>query len=173
MVEINTPRLRLVALTLEQLKQSLHSPQDLERELGFAIAPIDPAGGVQRAIHIKISKMEQAAESHHAWYTYWLIVPRLAPYGAGQIGFKGIPNGLGEVEIGYGIGEAYQRKGYMTEAARLLVEWAFQSGRCRAVTAETLPDNFPSQRVLQKIGMRQDGEMDGMLLWRIDKLGQA
>jgi RimJ/RimL family protein N-acetyltransferase len=41
------------------------------------------------------------------------------------------------------------------------------------VTAETIPDNFPSQRVLQKIGMRQYGEVDGMLLWRIDKPGQA
>jgi len=173
MVEIHTPRLRLLALTLEQLMQYLHSPHNLETELGFAIAPIYPAGPVQRAIKIKITKMAQAAESDHLWYTYWLIVPRLAPYGAGLIGFKGIPNLLGEAEIGYGIDETYQGKGYMTEAARLLVEWAFQSGRCQAVTAETRQDNLPSQRVLQKIGMRRYGEQDEMLLWRIDKPAQA
>ena len=169
MVEINAPRLRLLALSLEQLKQSLHSPQELERELGFAIAPIEPAGAVQRAIQIKIAKMEQAAVNEHLWYTYWLIIPRLAPAGGGQIGFKGIPDELGEVEIGYGIDAAYQGLGYMTEAAGRLVAWALQSGRCRAVTAETLPDNFASQRVLQKIGMRQYGDVEGMLLWRIDQ----
>ena len=173
MVEIHSPRLRLLALTKDQLRQYLNSPQDLEVELGFAIAPIDPAGPVQRAIHIKLTKMAQAPDSDHLWYTYWLIVPRLSPYGAGLIGFKGSPNLLGEAEIGYGIEPAYQRKGYMTEAARLLVEWAFQSGRCEAVTAETLPDNFPSQRVLQKVGMHRYGEQDEMLLWRIDKPGQA
>jgi RimJ/RimL family protein N-acetyltransferase len=103
------------------------------------------------------------------WYTYWLIVPHHAPYGAGMVGFKGIPNMLGEAEIGYGIEPAYQRKGYMTEAARLLVEWAFQSGRCLAVLAETRQDNLPSQHVLQKVGMRLYGNVDEMLLWRIDK----
>jgi [ribosomal protein S5]-alanine N-acetyltransferase len=169
MVEIHTPRLSLLALTQEQLKYYLTAPHDLEIELGFTLAPIDPAGPVQRAINIKISKMAQAAANDHLWYTYWLIVPNQAPYGAGMIGFKGIPNMLGEAEIGYGIEPAYQRKGYMTEAASLLVEWAFQTGRCQAVIAETLPDNLPSQRVLQKIGMRQYGNVDEMLLWRIDK----
>ncbi len=169
MVEIHTPRLRLLALTQDQLKLYLHSPHDLEVELGFALALIDPAGPVQRAINIKISKMAQSPKSDHIWYTYWLIVPHQAPYGAGLIGFKGIPNPLGEAEIGYGIEPAYQRKGYMTEAVRLLVEWAFQSGRCQAVVAETLPDNLSSQRVLQKVGMRQYGKVDEMLLWRIDK----
>ncbi len=170
MAEIHSPRLRLLALTLDQLKQYLHSPHDLAVELGFALAQVDPAGPVQRAINIKISKMAQAPRSDHLWYTYWLIVLHQAPYGAGLIGFKGIPNPLGEAEIGYGIEPAYQGKGYMTEAARLLVEWAFQSGRCQAVLAETLPDNLPSQRVLQKVGMRQYGKVDEMLLWRIDKL---
>lgn len=169
MAEIHAPRLRLLALTLEQLKQYLLSPHDLEAALGFAIAPLDPTGPVHRAINIKISKMAQAAESDHLWYTYWLIVPCQEAYGAGMIGFKGISNILGEAEIGYGIEPAYQRKGYMTEAARLLVEWAFQSGRCEAVTAETRPDNIPSQRVLQKVGMRHYGVLDEMLLWRIDK----
>jgi [ribosomal protein S5]-alanine N-acetyltransferase len=169
MAEITTHRLRLLALTQEQLKLYLTAPHDLEVELGFTLAPIDPAGPVHRAITIKLSKMAQAPESEHLWYTYWLIVPHQAPYGAGMIGFKGIPNLLGEAEIGYGIEPAYQRKGYMTEAVRLLVEWAFQSGRCQAVIAETLPDNLPSQRVLQKVGMRQYGNVDEMLLWRIDK----
>jgi [ribosomal protein S5]-alanine N-acetyltransferase len=173
MLELHTSRLRLLALNLEQLRQYLQSPHDLESGLGFAVAPIDPAGPVQRAINIKIAKMELASKNDHPWYTYWLIVPSQASYGAGLIGFKGIPNPLGEAEIGYGIDEAYQGKGLMTEAARLLVEWAFKSGRCETVTAETRPDNLPSQRVLQKIGMRRYGEQDEMLLWRIDKPGQA
>jgi ribosomal-protein-alanine N-acetyltransferase len=159
---------RLVALTYDQLQQYLSSPQDLADDLGFPIEPVDPAGSLFRAINIKLSKMAKAPERDHLWYTYWLIVPHLAQFGAGQIGFKGIPNQLGEAEIGYGIGEAYQRQGYMTEAVRLIVDWAFRTGRCKAVTAETRPDNIPSQRVLQKIGMRHYADLDEMLLWRID-----
>ena len=143
MVEIHTPRLRLLALNQKQLEQYLYSPHELEVELGFELAPIDPAGPVQRAINIKISKMAQAAKDDHLWYTYWLIVPHQAPYGAGMIGFKGIPNLLGEAEIGYGIEPAFQSKGYMTEAARLLVE-------VRAAGSK------PSRRVFHSAGVRRE-----------------
>lgn len=173
MVEIQTARLRLIALTLAQLKKYILAPHDLERELGFAVTPVDSSSAVFRAINVKISRMSVSPEKEHPWYTYWLMTPRQAPYGAGQIGFKGVPNSHGEVEIGYGIEEAYRGKGYTTEAAAALVAWAFQSDRCLVVTAETRKDNFASQRVLQKVGMHHYGEMDDMLLWRIVKPSSA
>ncbi len=65
--------------------------------------------------------------------------------------------------------EDYRNYGYMTEAVRALVDWAFERDNCSRVTAETLPDNFASQRVLQKAGLTLDRSADTMLYWKIDK----
>src|SRR5688500_17877145 len=42
----------------------------------------------------------------------------------GGCGFKGGPDEMGTVEIAYGIHEQHRRKGYATEAARLLLDYA-------------------------------------------------
>ncbi len=89
-------------------------------------------------------------------------------FGAGLAGFKGLPDAAGEVEIGYGIDPICQGHGYMTEAARALIEWAFQSPTCRAVIApNTL--NPASNRVLEKVGMVVYEETGTARSWRIDK----
>lgn len=60
------------------------------------------------------------------------------------------------VEIGFGIGEAYQGKGYATEAAKSAVLWGMN--RLRELGAEPVIEgnvehaNWPSRRVLEKAG---------------------
>ncbi|WP_058302049.1 GNAT family N-acetyltransferase [Gorillibacterium timonense] len=81
--------------------------------------------------------------------------------------FKGAPNEKGEVEIGYGIDEEYQRQGYATEAIRETVKWALEQEGVLSVIAETEKDNIPSQKVLQNIGMMKYDETDTDYLWRV------
>ena len=69
----------------------------------------------------------------------------------GFVGFKGYPNEQGATEIGYGIAAAYQNKGYMSEAVRALIDWAFSHPFCRAITA-TEVYNPASRRLLEKLG---------------------
>ena len=174
MLEIRTERLQLIALTLSQLRLYVAAPRQLEWELGLCVSHDIVTDRLRRAIDTKISKMEPTKDQEHPWYTYWLIVIADEPYGTGLAGFKGPPNDQGEVEIGYGIEPAYRNKGYMTEAVRALIGWAFQHPRCRSIVAPgTRRENIASNRVLEKVGMQVSGETDEALDWRLDKDGSS
>jgi len=56
-------------------------------------------------------------------------------------------------EIGYTVAHAHQGKGYATEAVRLLLDLAFDKVGVGQVIAHALPDNLPSRRVAEKVGM--------------------
>ena len=129
---------------------------------------------LRRAIKMKIAKMTEADVHEHFWFTYWLIVINEDGFGAGMAGFKGVPNEAGEVEIGYGIDPEYQGKGYVTEAAKSLIGWAFQRNGCLSVLApDTKRENAASNRVLEKVGMHIYYESEDALSWRIDKAVKA
>ena len=90
----------------------------------------------------------------------------------GTCGFKGPPAAHGVVEIAYGVSPEYQGKGYATEAAQSLTDYAFSSGNVRVVRAHTRPEPNASTRVLTKCGFRRIGEVidpeDG-LVWRWER----
>ena len=170
MIQIQTERLRLIPLSLHQLQNYITSPEVLEREVGFEVSREIVIDRLRRAIARKVARMESEAPVEVEWHTYWLIVIKDGPFGAGLAGFKGLPDAQGQAEIGYGIDPAFQNKGYMTEAVKGLIEWAFQDTRCRAVIApDTKKWNVASNHVLEKVGMRVYGEREDALDWRIDK----
>lgn len=94
----------------------------------------------------------------------------------GTCGFKGPPTAEGVIEIAYGISPEHQGKGYATEAAQSLTDYAFGSGKVRVVRAHTRPEPNASTRVLTKCGFRRIGEVidpeDG-LVWRWEKDDEA
>jgi RimJ/RimL family protein N-acetyltransferase len=59
-----------------------------------------------------------------------------------------------EFGLFYAISPAFQRHGYASEAARALVDYAFQHLRLKRVIAETNYDNPASMGVMRKLGMR-------------------
>ena len=160
MEAIKTERLKLIPLTREQFISGLESLNDLSALLGVPLVESLFDGLVHRAVTMKIEKMGKADKKVHLWYTYWLIVVVEENLGIGMVGFKGVPNEQGEVEIGYGIDPIFQRRGYMSEAVRALIAWAFSHPECRAITATNVRlDNFASQKVLLRncfIEIRQD-----------------
>jgi [ribosomal protein S5]-alanine N-acetyltransferase len=62
-----------------------------------------------------------------------------------------------KVGVGYVIGRAYWRKGYMTEATRAIIDWAFQQPTIFRVYATTDIENIASRRVLEKVEMQREG----------------
>lgn len=162
---IQTARLRLLPLTVEQLAQVLEDPGKLETALSVRISRAMVTERMRRAIGMKLEKMALAPRQDHPWYTYWLVVIVEANFGAGLAGYKGIQNGKGVVEIGYGIDPAYQSQGYITETVRALIDWAFSDPECRRVVARETPKSNPaSLRVLEKVGMKVYAE-SGEALW--------
>lgn len=63
----------------------------------------------------------------------------------------------GEVEIGYGLYETYRNRGYMTEAAKAVVQFAFEKAGQKVLSAIVKPENIPSRRVLEKLGFTYQG----------------
>jgi ribosomal-protein-alanine N-acetyltransferase len=169
MSEIETKRLRIIALTMEQLQQYLTDRVRLERQLDVSLSQGVITQALRRAIAIKLTKMTQAAPRYHDWYTYWLMVVSEDAFGAGLVGFKGYPSPAGEAELGYGIDPAYRNQGYTTEAVRALIGWAFQHPECTSVIGEVKKSNPASSRVLQKGGMRLFYETEDAVYWMIRK----
>lgn len=60
-------------------------------------------------------------------------------------------------ELGYWVGKNHWQCGYCTEAAKAVIQYAFTRLKINKVFAYHLAKNAPSGRVLQKIGMTQEG----------------
>jgi RimJ/RimL family protein N-acetyltransferase len=63
----------------------------------------------------------------------------------------------GEVEIGYWLGQDFWGKGLMSEATRSIVATGFKRATTKAIGATTSLENKASQKILQKIGLRNLG----------------
>ncbi len=170
MFRITTDRLILLPLTMTHLETGLNSTRVLSNGLGIRLTSHLFEGVVERAVKLKLEKMSAVEVKEHFWFTYWLIVIKQEEVGVGLVGFKGLPNARGEVEIGYGIGEEYQGQGYMSEAVQALIKWAFGHPECRAVTATGVKiDNFASQKVLKHAGFSIIEERDALINFRLDR----
>ena len=80
------------------------------------------------------------------------------------------------VHIGWFIMPEYQNKGYITEAVKKVLEFAFLRDNCIRVATGCYTDNIPSQKVMVKAGFRKEAERikaawhDGQMK---DRLGYA
>jgi len=61
--------------------------------------------------------------------------------------------------IGYALARSHWGRGYMTEAALAIIDWAFQQEEILRVYALTDVENIGSQRVLEKAGMTREGRL--------------
>ncbi|MEM7591658.1 MAG: GNAT family N-acetyltransferase [Cyanobacteria bacterium P01_A01_bin.83] len=89
----------------------------------------------------------------------------------GMCSFKNLPTVDGKVEIGYGIIPSQQKRGFATQAVKLLLEEAFSVAEIKAIIAYTDSLNISSQRVLEKndfskVGSKVDPEDGEVLVWQ-------
>ncbi len=69
------------------------------------------------------------------------------------------------VELAYSLSRQHWGKGLMTEAARAVMNWAFQTYSFNRMFAWCDPRNVGSRRVLEKLGMRREGQLRSHLKW--------
>jgi len=62
-------------------------------------------------------------------------------------------------EIGYIVKADERGHGYAAEAANIIVDYLFLSRNIERVQAHTLTGNVPSQKVLEKVGFKREGEI--------------
>jgi len=80
----------------------------------------------------------------------WLVV--VDGEVVGDCGWFGPPDDAGVVEVGYGLAPGARGRGRGTEAVGVLTAWVEQQPGVRLVTAEVLPGNEPSLRLLARLG---------------------
>ena len=155
-MELQTERLTLVLQTSAELLASVEAMSPADR------AEVSPDW---------LARV-RASTTPDPWTLGFAIVNRTDGKVVGSCGYKGPPGPDGVVEIAYGVEPAFQGRGYATEAARVLTDYAFRSGAVCVVRAHTRPHNNASTRVLTKCGFERVGEVidpeDG-LVWRWEK----
>lgn len=82
----------------------------------------------------------------------------------GYVNFHGAPgvndtNTSGALELGWTVFPRDRRKGYATETAALLMEWAARTHGIDHFISSTTPANAASLRVHEKLGFARTGEV--------------
>lgn len=91
----------------------------------------------------------------------WLVLDRESGEPLGRVGLLRQPvNGSDEYEVGYMIHRPFWRRGFATEAATAVRDWAFAERRLPRVISLIRPDNVPSQGVARNLGMTIVGRTD-------------
>lgn len=142
MKELKTKHLRLAPMSDEALARLAALEQDPELRKAYA----DMLAGCRDHPDARL------------WYTAWSVSLRGTGEAVGDMSFKGPPGERCEVELGYGIDEPHRGRGYATEAARALTQWALDRQDVYFVMAETAPENAASRRVLEKLGFMPAGQ---------------
>lgn len=75
------------------------------------------------------------------------------------VGSVGITIDGHRVMLGYVLAKAHWRRGLMVEAVRALVDWAFAQPEVYRVWAYCDSENRASARVMEKAGLRLEGEL--------------
>ncbi len=166
-MRIETERLELVMLLPNQLKLWITDLAALENELNMVYMG-EPLNGFFLDIVKNQVGITENDSQNYMWHSFLLIIRKEDRVAVGSADFKNVPNDNGEVEIGYGLGKAFEHNGYMTETVKYMCEWAFKQDCVRAVIAETDIDGIGSQRVLERNGFRLYKEAE-TLWWRLDK----
>jgi ribosomal-protein-alanine N-acetyltransferase len=84
----------------------------------------------------------------------WVLTPK---QGGGPIGMVELRVSGHGVELAYVLARAYWNYGYMTEAARAIIDWALEQSSIYRVWAMCDVENAASIRVLEKLGMLREG----------------
>ncbi len=147
---IETQRLFLVPSTAEMMHAAVEEDwPTLSRLLGGVDFADQWSHFPEAMLWMRDRLQDEPEES--IWWNY-LIVLRSEARLIGTCGYKGPPEPDGSVEIGYEIADAYQSRGFATEAARALLEWALQQPGVACVKACTLAEENPSVMLLRRLG---------------------
>jgi RimJ/RimL family protein N-acetyltransferase len=139
-------------------------PWRIEDRVPFAAMNADPVAMEyfpqpydRRESDAMVDRIEQHLSEHG--FGLWAVeVPDLAPF----IGFVGLSTPSFEahftpaVEVGWRLAREHWGHGYATEAAREAVSVGFEEHDLRVIVSFTVPANFRSRRVMERIGMTHD-----------------
>ena len=168
---IQTENLIITPYLPRYLRALLQSEKEFENISGLRVADGIREQMLEASADFK-ARVEQGKQSD-PWQFGCAIIHKSDNILIGTCGFPGPPDPSGVAEIAYGIAPAYQGRGYATEAAKSLIEFAVKDQRVRTIRAHTLAETNASTRVLEKCGLKKVGDAvdaeNGLAVWRWEK----
>jgi ribosomal-protein-alanine N-acetyltransferase len=96
-------------------------------------------------------------------YRFFIIL-RSTNQIVGQLGITQVVRSVSQsASIGYWIGKPFINQGLATEAVTLAVQYAFDCLKLHRVSFWISPDNAPSLRIMEKLGLHHEGRALGAL----------
>ena len=92
-------------------------------------------------------------------YGYYAVEEKASGRLVGRVGYTD-STGWPGFELGWTLAPEVRGRGYATEAARLLLDYAFEQLDRPHVISLIHPDNSPSRRVAERLGERVEGETE-------------
>jgi len=83
----------------------------------------------------------------------WAAIERVSNAWMGFCGLQLLDN-TQEIEVGYRLAKQFWGSGFATEGARASVRYGFEQLELNKIVAVVQPENFASQRVLEKSGLK-------------------
>lgn len=143
---IQTARLTLRPFTLrdaEPLYQILSIPGVLK------YFPSPDAPEFERVKKLMQRQLDHWTEHDFGW---WAVEPETDGELIGWSGLQYLPE-TDEIEIGYLLSKSYWGRGLATESATYGLDFGFNTLHIQEIIGIVHPENFASQRVLEKIGL--------------------
>ena len=160
MNQILTERLWLLQLDAAQARNLLEGRADSERPW-MAGYPIE---GTLVAAEAFLRTVDAGIDPGP--YGMYQLIRQGDSLVVGDIGFHAPPDSSGTVTVGYGLAAEARGQGYATEALKGIIGWAMRQPDVRWVEADTAHGNVPSQRVMERAGMRFIGRNDRLRFYR-------
>ena len=89
----------------------------------------------------------------------WGIIDKATNRLVGTIGYMDYNEDNATVEVGYSLARWLWNGGYMTEALTRVIEYTFEAMDVNRIEAQHELENPSSGRVMEKCGMRKEGEL--------------
>jgi ribosomal-protein-alanine N-acetyltransferase len=168
---IQTGNLILAAYLPRHLRALIRSVEDFENTAGLRVAEgvRDQFLGASPDFMRRVENGKQS----DPWLFGFAVIHKINNILIGTCGFPGPPDSDGAAEIAYGISPAYQGRGYATEAAEALIDFATKDPRVKVIRAHTLAERNASTHILEKCGLKKVGAAvdpeNNLPVWRWER----
>jgi len=163
---IETDRIILKPLTFIQLEKYIKNDNSLEDELNLNPTSRTITHELKEALENTILPNVADKNKNYLYSTLWTVISKADNKMVGDICIIGEPNAKGEIEIGYGTYDEFQRKGFMTEAVKCILKWAESEPKVKSILASTSKTNIASFTVLEKNNFIKTHETETLFNWQ-------
>lgn len=164
---IITKRLELVPVTLEIIHSLSEGSNEEIIKIGIKPNGQWPTEDTKDILPIIYESLVKSRIP--SGFEFWMIVNKDTMQVIGDIGFHGKPNDQGDVEVGFGLVEKERGKGFGFEALEAIMDWLSKQESVKVIKADCLIHNIPSQRILQKVHMKEINRDQDFIYWEFVK----